>query len=274
MKNSCYTLITGASEGLGKFIALECAARSMNLILVSLSGTGLPALSSFIERNFDVKVVYIEADLSYTTSCEMLKCEIERRNLRINILINNAGLGSTSMFEEQSAEFYDKQIRLNVISTTLLTRSLINNLERSAPSHILNVGSLASFFNLPAKQVYGGTKAFIYAFSKSLHKEFAKKGVRVSVLCPGGINTNLRVTLYNRSMPWFARLSVMNPEDVARIAVNGLLSGKKVIIPGSINNIFRMINRFVPEYLENLIVGERLKNDKSKQKRIALTLAT
>jgi short-subunit dehydrogenase len=273
MKNSYYTLITGASEGLGKFLALECAARKMNLILVSLSGTGLVSLSSFIERNFDVNVEYIETDLSYTTSCEMLKSEIERRNLRVNILINNAGLGSTSLFEEQSAEFYDKQIRLNVISTTLLTRSLINNLERSAPSHILNVGSLASFFHLPAKQVYGGTKAYIYAFSKSLHKEFSKKGVKVSVLCHGGINTNLRVTLYNRSMPWLAKLSVMNPEDVARIALTGLLSGKKVIIPGSINNIFRMINRIVPEYLENLIVGERLKDKNSKHTRIAPALA-
>ena len=65
----------------------------------------------------------------------------------------------------------------------------------------------------------------------------------------------------------------MNPEDVARIALNGLLSGKKVIIPGSINNIFRMINRFVPEYLENL-VGERLKNDKSKQRSVAPAMAT
>src|SRR5687768_10945763 len=128
MKNSYFTLITGASEGLGKFFALECAARKMNLILVSLSGTGLAALSSFIERNFNVTVIYIETDLSYITSCEMLKSEIESRNLRINMLINNAGLGSTSLFEEQSVEFYDKQIRLNVITTTLLTRSLIKNL--------------------------------------------------------------------------------------------------------------------------------------------------
>jgi uncharacterized protein len=264
MKSSYFTLITGASEGLGKFFALECAARNMNLILVSLPGTGLAALSSFIERNFDVKVVYIEADLLYTDSFEMIKGEIERQNLQINMLINNAGLGSTSLFEEQSPDFYDRQIRLNVISTTLLTRCLINNLIRSAPSHVLNVGSLASFFHLQAKQVYGGTKAYIYAFSKSLHKEFAKKGVKVSVLCPGGINTNLRVTLYNRSLPWFAKLSVMNPEDVARIALNGLLSGKRVIIPGHINNISRMINRLVPEYIENLIVGNNLRIDKSQ----------
>src|SRR5687767_6194155 len=190
MSNIYFTLITGASEGLGKFLALECAARRMNLMLVSLPGSGLDNVASFIKKNFDVSVEFFETDLSLSGSCHMLISEIEERNLKINILINNAGQGSTSMFEERTAEFYEKQIMLNVMSTTVITRLLIKNLMRCKPSYILNVGSLASFFTLPEKQVYGGTKAYVYAFSKSLEREFGKKGVKVSVLCPGGINTN------------------------------------------------------------------------------------
>jgi uncharacterized protein len=254
MNNIYFTLVTGASDGLGKFFALECAARRMNLILVSLPGSGLQDLASFIERNFNVRVEFFETDLCQSGSCQTLINETERKNLRINMLINNAGVGNTSMFEERTAEFYERQIMLNVMTITILTRLLINNLERSTPSYILNVGSLASFFTLPHKQVYGGTKAYVYAFSKALQKEFEKKGVTVSVLCPGGINTNLALTLLNRNMPWLSKQSVMNPENVAKAAIVGLLNRRKVIIPGKINNVFLLMNRIIPPYFKSLII--------------------
>lgn len=263
MSSIHFTLVTGASEGLGKFLALECAARRMNLVLVSLPASGLDNLALFIRKNFDVSVEFFETDLTLSASCHMLINEIESRNLKINILINNAGLGSTSMFEERTAEFYEKQILLNVMSTTVITRLLIKNLKRCSPSYILNVGSLASFFTLPEKQVYGGTKAYVYAFSKALEKEFGKKGVTVSVLCPGGINTNLALTLLNRSMPWLTKQSVMNPENVAKVAIYGLLCGQKVIIPGKINNVFLLMNTIVPPYLKNLLISRGMRTNET-----------
>jgi uncharacterized protein len=259
MDSIYFTLITGASEGLGKFLALECAARRMNLVLVSLPATGLDNFALFIRKNFDVNVEYFETDLSMSGSCSILINEIQTRNLKINILINNVGVGSTGMFEEQTVDFYQKQILLNVMSTTVITRLLIENLQQCAPSYILNVGSLASFFVLPAKQVYGGTKAYIYAFSKALEREFRKKGVKVSVLCPGGINTNVAVTLMNRSMSWASKQSVMNPESVAKIAMCGLLAGRRVIIPGKMNNVFLLLNRIFPQAIKNLIISRSLR---------------
>lgn len=254
MNNMYYTLVTGASEGLGKFFALECAARRMNLVLVSLPGSGLDNLASFITRNFDVRVKIFELDLSLSESCHTLFREIERQSLKINILINNAGLGSTSRFEERTAQFYERQIMLNVICMTVLTRLLIKNLIDSAPAYILNVGSLASFFTLPQKQVYGSTKAYVHAFTKNLRSEFAAKGINVSILCPGGVNTNLALTLSNRNLPWLSRQSVMNPEDVAKVAVNGLLSGQKMIVPGRINNLCLLINTVIPSFLRDRLI--------------------
>ena len=84
------------------------------------------------------------------------------------MLINNAGIGSTIPFGEGSLELYEKQIKLNVLATTIITRLFLDNFERNTPSYILNVGSMASFFFLPKKQVYGGTKSYIHFFSKSL----------------------------------------------------------------------------------------------------------
>jgi short-subunit dehydrogenase len=259
MHNTVYTLITGASEGLGKAFAFECASRAMNLILVSLPESGLPELANFIRRNFDISVHYFEKDLSQSSGCYDVFLEIENKKLQVNILINNAGMGSTILFDEGSPEFYEKQIGLNVLATTVITHLFIKNLRGKTPAYVLNVGSMASFFFLPKKQVYGGTKSYIYYFSKSLKKELKNKGVNVSVLCPGGINTNLSVTLSNKNASWTSRISIMNPEEVAPIALNGLLKKKEVIIPGRLNRFFLFLDKILPAPVKTLITNYTMK---------------
>jgi short-subunit dehydrogenase len=259
MRNTVYTLITGASEGLGKALAFECASRGMNLVLVSLPNSGLSELSNFIRRNFKVSVYYFEKDLSQSSGCYDLFLEIEKGKLQINILINNAGMGSTVLFDEGSPEFYEKQIGLNVLATTIITHLFIKNLRGEIPSYILNVGSMASFFNLSKKQVYGGTKSYIYYFSKSLKNELKNKGISVSVICPGGINTNVSVTLLNKNAPWTSRISIMNAEDVALIALDGLLRKKGVIIPGRLNKIFLFLNKILPAGIKALMTNSAMK---------------
>jgi len=253
-----YTIITGASEGLGKSFAIECASRQMNLILVSLPDSGLTELAIFIRRNFKVSVCTFETDLSLSSACYELFLEIERRNLSLNTLINNAGMGNTGFFDEGSPDFYEKQIRLNVLATTVITHLFIKSLKDKTPAYILNVGSLASFFYLPKKQVYGGTKSYIYYFSKSLKKELQSKGVYVSVLCPGGINTNLSVTLINKNSPWSTRITIMNPEEVAVIAINGLLKGKGVIIPGRLCKFFLFMDKVLPSVLKTFMTSRTM----------------
>lgn len=266
MLNKMYTLITGASEGLGKAFALECAKRDMNLVLVSLPQSGLENLAAFIRKNFPVSVLVFEKDLSDPLSCNQLFAEVRYRDLCLQMLINNAGIGSTAFFNESNIEVHEKQIRLNVLATTLITRLFLANLENNGPSYILNVGSMASFFFLPGKQVYGATKSYIHYFSKSLRKEVHRNGICVCVLCPGGINTNLSVTLLNRTGSWISKLAVLNPERVAKIALNGLLKDKPVIIPGILNNIFMLLDKLLPEFIKTNITNfgmNRLKVDDS-----------
>src|SRR5690242_5223664 len=120
MRNEYFTLITGASEGFGKALALQCATRNMNLILVALPGSALSNLACFIEKNYDVNVLFFEHDLSKKEECTKLFEAIKQRELKINMLINNAGMGGTHYFEEKDAEYYYKQIELNVVAPTLL----------------------------------------------------------------------------------------------------------------------------------------------------------
>ncbi len=259
MNNNLYTLITGASEGFGRALALECARRGMNLVLVALPGPELHSLSQFIQKNFAVKVIAIEKDLSIAGNCVELFKNVTTLNLKVNILINNAGIGNTHLFSDGSISFYQKQVQLNVMATTLLTRLFLDSLEKNGPSYILNVGSLCSFFFLAKKQVYGATKSFIYFFSKSLRNELAGSNVHVSVICPGGMNTNLSVTMVNKKMSWLSQLAVMNPENVAPIAIDGLLRQKEVIIPGRINKLFLLLNTVIPAYLKKMIANHQMK---------------
>lgn len=259
MQNKVYTLITGSSEGLGKAFAIECAKRNMNLILVALPGPELYALAALIKANYPVEIVCIGKDLCRDESCTELYAEVTALNLQVNMLINNAGIGSTMLFKDGSPVFYEKQIRLNVLVTTMITRMFLPFLQRHACSYILNVGSLASFFYLPKKQVYGATKSFVYSFSKSLREELRTSNVQVSVLCPGGINTNPAITLMNKTGNCISRLSVLNPEEVAQGALNGLFRGREVIIPGRLNNFFMLLDKLLPAFIKKILTSITMK---------------
>jgi short-subunit dehydrogenase len=255
----CYTLITGASDGFGKALAIECARRGMNLILVALPGPGLYHLANFIKKNFFVDVRFFEADLTIEAECYQLYSNIVKGHFPVNVLVNNAGTGNTQMFTESSPEFIKQQIKLNVLATTLLTRLFVPELKKSTPAYILNVGSLCSFFYLPKKQVYGATKSFIYFFSKSLRRELKYDGVSVSVVCPGGMNTNLSVSLMNRKANFLSRISILNPEQVAPIAIEKMLKGKEVIIPGLVNQISLFVDKLLPALIKNILTDRLMK---------------
>lgn len=259
MYHKNYCLITGASEGFGRALAIECAGRKMNLILVSFPGPELFYLANFIERNYKVEVMVFEKDLTKEEECTMLYKEVCERNYNINILINNAGLGNTQLFSEGSISFYEQQLKLNVVATTLLTRLFLDMLRNNTPAYILNVGSLCSFFYLVKKQVYGATKSFIYFFSKSLRRELQNENIHVSVICPGSMNTNTSVILLNKKSGWLSQLAVMNPEEVAPIAIDGLLKRKEVIIPGSVNKFFLVLNKLIPASLKKIITNNQMK---------------
>ena len=263
MMNTKYCLITGASEGFGKALALECASRKMNLVLVALPGAELHYLAGFIKRNYDVDVVAIEKDLCIEQDCIDVYTEINERQLPVNMLINNAGIGSTMLFTEGGISFYKKQIKLNALATTLLTHLFIDTLKKNGPSYILNVGSLCSFFFLAKKQVYCATKSFVYFFSKSLRRELKSEQVYVSVVCPGSMNTNASVIMVNKSCNWITRQSFMDPEQVATISLDGLLKRKEVIIPGRVNQVFLFLNNLLPGFIKRMLTNHQMKTLRS-----------
>src|SRR6478736_2910387 len=215
--SNLYTLITGASEGFGRALAIECASRKMNLILVALPESSLHFLADDINERYNIDVVAIEKDLSVEENCISLFKEVEQLNLPVNMLINNVGMGSTMFFNEGNLSFYQKQM-----------------------------------------------KSYVYFFSKSLRRELMSENINVSVICPGPMNTNVSVTAMNVENNWVTRMSTMEPEEVAPIAISGLLKRKEVIIPGMINKMLLVLDKLVPSIIKTIITNSQMKNMSSK----------
>jgi len=236
----------------------------MNLILVALPGSNLKNLQKCIIKTFDVDVLCMETDLSEEKNCYQLYKQVKNENVSISVLINNAGIGGTFHFDEKDAEYYSKVISLNVIAPTILCRLFLPDLKKKAPSFIMNVSSLAGIFHLPHKQVYGGTKSYLLAFSKSLRRELKCENVFVSVLCPGGMNTRWQLAMENRMMgTWISRQSVMEPSDVAAIGIRRMFQKKELIITGFWNRCFLFWNQLFPKRIKDGLMNYQMAKWKS-----------
>ncbi len=253
-----YTLITGASQGFGKAMALECAQREMNLVLVALPNSGLKELSIFIKKNFNVNVFWLEADLSNTESYYEISNYINDNKIQLKYLVNNAGVLSRGYFDELSNAFILKQIEVNVTAPTLLISLLLKILKRNTPAGILNISSMAGLFALPTKQVYCGTKSYLLSFSKSLRKELRKDNISVTTICPGGLNTTTRLCYQNRMVGKITRESTLDPEKAAKISIDAMLNKKNIIIPGFVNKCFMLLDKLLPEFIKDKLTNREI----------------
>jgi short-subunit dehydrogenase len=241
-----FTLITGARSGLGKAIALYCASRGMNLLLVSLPGKDLKEVAEMIRMRFNIKIYYFEIDLSVQDAPVRVYNWVIENNFRVNILINNAGRGGTIPFENSDLYYNDYRINLNIRSLVALTFLFLPLLKKSEKSCILNVSSLSAFFPIPFKSLYSSTKAFVVNFSRALGEELRDSAVSVSVVCPNLIKTNINTIARIRTHGWIVRFVTLDVHKIAKISVDGMLRSKKVIIPGRINRLMFFTRYFIP----------------------------
>ncbi len=255
MKNKC-ALITGAGEGLGRSFALACASRGYDLLLVSLKGSKLERLSAMIEDHYQVKVWFLEENLCENNSIDKIISFIHLNGLAVDLLINNAGIGHTDRFDELSDQFLDMQLTLNIHVLTLLTRKLIPLMGKHVKGQIINIGSMASFFEMPNKNSYAASKAYVKHFSLSLHSELRSKNIGVSVVCPNGINSNIHHYLVYKGSGFIARLCFVHPDDVAGYALQKSFDGNGMVIPGRINRIIHLVTLLFPDMLKRYLANQ------------------
>lgn len=260
MSDSVYTLITGASSGIGKAMAWYCGSLGMNLLLISLPDEELATVAHEIAEKHQVKTVFFETDLSKLESPKAVYDWTLVNGFNVNILINNAGVAGASVFETSEIKYIDDRILLNIRALVMLTRFFLPGLKKHQKSYLLNVGSLAAFWPIPYKSLYSSSKVFVLYFSKSIRSELKGTGVSVSILCPNGVRTNALTYKRINSHGYVGSMTVLSAEVVAKAGIDGMLKHKFMIIPGKINLLVLLFGKILPPPLQQkLLVREFIK---------------
>lgn len=254
-----FTLITGASSGIGKAIAKKCASMNMNLLLIALPCSGLEEFADELKNKYKVDVHHICLNLTSVDAPYKILAYCQMNNLHVNILVNNAGLGGWGAFEKTRHVDIQYMMTLNMNSTVSLTRLFLSQIKSSGKGYILNVGSLAALFAVPYKSIYSATKSFVVVFSRSLHFELKDESVVVSCLCPGPTLTNNQVKRATNSLGWRARFFILSAEQVADVAVSKMLKGNFLIVPGWPNKLLSYISYIVPKAIAGRILAKTFK---------------
>jgi short-subunit dehydrogenase len=182
-------LITGASSGMGAEYAREFASRGCNLVLVARRLDRLHELAEELTRRFGVSVDCLDRDLSATGAGRALEDELTSQGKTIDVLVNNAGFGTSGSLAEQEPDAVARELNVNVSTVTELTRGLLPGMLERQRGVIINVASLAAFQARADHALYSATKAYVLSLTEALWGETISTNVRVTAVCPGPIDT-------------------------------------------------------------------------------------
>jgi uncharacterized protein len=251
------TLITGASSGIGAAFARKLAALGRNVCLVARSEDKLIALCNELGRQTSIRAQYVALDLEQPDAAAQLFEESQKRELEIDMLINNAGFGSMGDFTKLDLNRELEMLQLNIRALVDLTHRFLLPMRERKRGTIINVASTAAFQGVPYMATYAATKAFVLSFSEALWDENRAHGVHVMALCPGVTETNF-FEAANIDRP--PMRTIQTAEEVVDAALRGLSRQKSVVISGWTNWLTVEAERFVPRSTVTKVAGKALRS--------------
>jgi uncharacterized protein len=256
-------LVTGASGGIGAEVARELARRGHGVVLVARRKDRLDALARDLSEDYGVRAETISADLAKPASRSRVQGRITELGLDVDILVNNAGFATGGPFYESDPARELEQVRVLVEAVVALTSVFLPPMVERRSGAILNVASTAAMQPLPYAAGYSAAKAYVLSFSEAIHQEVAGHGVTVTALAPGPVDTDFwqiadwEVAGRRTSESAIPGPAMISAKDAARAGVDGLASGKRVVIPGLPMRAAMIATRYIPHALK-LPVVERV----------------
>ena len=243
-------LITGASSGIGKEIALYLSGFGYDIYVVSQSRDELEK----IYKDVDGKVVYLEFDLTKEDNCFLLYEKV--RQEKIDIFVNNAGFGDAGNFTETKLDKELKMINLNIRAYHILMKLFLQDFEKRGYGRILNVASMSGFMPGPYMATYYATKAYIIKLSLAVYEELrqSNSNVKISIFCPGPVKTN-----FSDVANVHFNINSITASEAAKNAIDGMFLNKLVIIPLNmkVNYILAKIAPIKVVLMINSLIQER-----------------
>jgi short-subunit dehydrogenase len=245
-------LVTGASTGIGRELALLFARDGYDLVLVARNEDALSDVADQVSKLGRAAHVFA-ADLSGTGSAGRLHERLIAERITVDVLVNNAGVGARGRFDQIPLERQLSMIQLNVVSLTALTHRLLPGMVARNAGGILNVASTAAFQPGPLMTVYYATKAYVLSFTEGVAEELAETGLKITCLAPGPTESEFARTAGMTTARIF-RGEVMSAAEVARAGYDGWREGKRLVIPGPRNLLGTLVVRLSPRRMAARIV--------------------
>lgn len=241
-------LITGASSGIGKALALESAKKGFRPILVARNHARLEDISKKIQQDHKIHAPVIVCDLAKKEAVEMLIERLHQESLKPDIVVNNAGFGMFGALSEMDKDQIYDMIAVNVRAVTHLTQYAAAYMKERGSGHIVNIASTAAFQPGPFMAAYFASKSYVLSLSIAVNEELAGSGVYVHSICPGPTATNFAARASETSpteIPLFKK-NIVGPDNVVQAIFKAIEEKKPLTIVGIKNNIVTFLNKFAP----------------------------
>ncbi|MBX2805026.1 MAG: SDR family oxidoreductase [Hyphomicrobiales bacterium] len=252
-------VITGASEGIGRELANEFAARGHCLLLVARNEAALDTAANELARDHHVTAHVLAADLTEPDYLEKIQGVVNREGLYVDILVNNAAFGLGGPFTEQEPKRIEDLCRLNVETLTMLTRRFLPEMVERARGGVLNVASLGGILPGPYQAAYYASKAYVISLTEALAHENAGRGVRICAAAPGPVGTRFHEKMGVAGAFYLKLLLPMSPARAARIIHSGFAGRRTIIVPGLLASLNAFWARIVPHAVLTPLIGWILK---------------
>jgi uncharacterized protein len=239
-------LVTGASSGIGEALARLIAAGGAHVVLVARNAGKLDTLAGELARAHGIRATVVAQDLSHPDAASRLAADLTGRGLTIDILVNNAGFGTSGRFWQIPADEDARLLQVNVVALTMLTKHLLPGMIERRRGRVLNVASTAAFQPGPLMATYYASKAYVLSFSEAIAEETSGTGVTVTCLCPGPTDTAFQDRAGIRESRLFSARTVMSVDEVARAGYDGMMAGRRLVIPGASNKAGTLLVRVAP----------------------------
>lgn len=258
------TVITGASAGIGAELARVFARNGHELVLVARREERLNALADEIAATGKTRPHVMALDLQERGAADKLQARLLVQNLEPQYVVNNAGFGLVGAAIDLSRDEQLDMIDLNVRSLTEFSLTFVDSLARLRGG-LLNVASIAAFTPGPGMAVYYATKAYVLSFSEALSRELARRGIRVTTLCPGPVKTEFAARAGAKGEMGPSALSV-SAAEVAEQGYRGLMNNSRRVIPGFVSKAIVFLMGLVPRGLLLSVIDARQTQRRSARK--------
>ena len=253
--------ITGASSGIGLELAHLFARDGYRLVLLARNRNTLRQIGDDLQARYSVTVRIAPKDLAHPATPTELYQELQEAGVVLDVLVNNAGFGLSGAFQTTDWNMENEMMQVNMVAATHLTKLFLPQI-RAREGKIMNVASTAAFQPGPFMSVYYASKAYLLSFSEALAEELEGSGVTVTCLCPGPVKTNFQRRAYLEGSAMVNSLLLVDVRDVARLGYEGMMRGKRLVIPGWKNRAGVELLRISPRAVVTKVV-RRLQEKKN-----------